>query len=76
MKFEQFPWHQCKAHGAFFVPSLDPYGTRDRGLRAGYALLGRGARLYAREGSFRGLLGVMFSLRILRVSASSGSEPR
>lgn len=65
MKSEVFNWHRCKKDGAFFIPSLDPHGTRARGLGEGYRQLGRRAVLYGKVGAFRGMLGVMFSRRSL-----------
>ena len=63
MNQKDYPWHRCVPGASFFVPSLDPYRTQHEGLKAGYQQLGTRAAISARPGTYRGLLGVMFSVR-------------
>ncbi len=59
----KYPWHRCVPGASFFVPSLDPYRTQREGLRAGFHLFGTRSKLTARPGMYRGMLGVLFSVR-------------
>ncbi len=58
-----YPWHRCVPGTHFFVPSLDPQRTAYEGLREGYRVLGTSAKISARPGAYRGMLGVLFSVR-------------
>jgi hypothetical protein len=60
--FETFPWLRCRPGESFFVPSLTPYDTMHRGLCFGQQVLGFKEKLEARPGSYRGRLGVLFSV--------------
>lgn len=60
---EDFPWRRCQPGEYFFVASVDPYGTIQAGLRAGVHQLGRRAKLRYKVGVYKGLLGVLFTLR-------------
>jgi hypothetical protein len=59
----EYPWHRCVPGASFFVPSLEPHRTKVEGLRQGYLALGNRAAITARPGMYRGMLGVMFSVR-------------
>ena len=63
MKYVAFPWHRCVPGTSFFVPSLDPQHTQLEGLRQGYRKLGRKEKIYAQIGTYKGMLGVLFTLK-------------
>lgn len=63
MSRQEYPWHRCVSGASFFVPSLDTRHTQYEGLRQGYQQLGTRARISARPGTYRGLLGVLFSVK-------------
>lgn len=55
-------WTACKAGESFFVPSLDPMRTARMGLFIG-GRVHRRSRLHYRVGIYKGVLGVLFTLR-------------
>lgn len=63
MTTPEYPWHRCVAGASFFVPSLDPYRIQREGLKAGFQQLGTRAAITARPGMYRGVLGVLFTVR-------------
>lgn len=63
MTTPEYPWHRCVPGASFFVPSLDPYRTQREGLKAGFQQLGTRAKITARPGMYRGIMGVLFSVR-------------
>lgn len=63
MSRQEYPWHRCVPGTSFFVPSLEPQRTQYEGVRQGYQQLGTKARISARPGSHRGMLGVLFSVK-------------
>lgn len=63
MNETKYPWHRCVPGTSFFVPSLEPHRTAFDGIRVGRKLLGTKVGLSARPGMYRGLLGVLFSVR-------------
>lgn len=62
----KYPWHRCVPGTSFFVPSLDPHRTKVEGLQAGYRTLGTKAAIDARPGAYKGVLGVLFTVRSAR----------
>lgn len=63
MSQTEYPWHRCVPGTSFFIPSLDPQRTKVEGLGEGFRILGHRAKIDARPGMYRGVLGVMFSVR-------------
>lgn len=59
----KYPWHRCVPGASFFVPSLDPRHTMFEGLKEGRRVLGIRAAIHARPGAYRGMMGVLFSVR-------------
>jgi hypothetical protein len=63
MTQQKYPWHRCVPGASFFVPTLDPYRIQREGLQAGFNLFGTKAKITARPGMYRGIMGVLFTLR-------------
>lgn len=70
MKRTEYPWHRCVPGTSFFVPTLDVQRVAFEGLRQGYQILGTKARITARPGKYRGMLGVLFTQAARRGSAA------
>ena len=75
MTHVEYPWHRCVPGASFFVPSLEPHRTKVEGLRQGYLALGNRAAITARPGMYRGMLGVMFTLRARPNAAPTPDAP-
>lgn len=72
-------WQQRRAGESFFVPTLRPYELRHEGLLSAKKFYGSKCRVKAAVGIHSGLLGVMFTVPVLREKArphtSDQSEP-
>jgi hypothetical protein len=55
-------WHQ-RAVGSFFVPTLSPYVLMAEGLRTARETPGKRINVKARACIFKGMLGVMFTVK-------------
>lgn len=61
MKQREYPWKRIRKGESFFVPALDVHAVMLEGVReARKQGVGRGTGV---PGIYRGLLGVMFSIR-------------